>query len=380
MYDLIVKNGTVVDPFRKVHEVQNIYVNNGKIVSPEPETTTYETGKKIIDAEGCYVFPGLIEGHTHLYEGGSEAGYPPDLMLLPNGVTSAIDQGTTGAANFLSFYKQTILHSNVNIRAFLNVSSTGIITEKYIENIDPKFYDSDLIKEHFRKYEDTLIGLKIRMEEESCGIMGIKPLEKTIALAEELNCPVAVHVKNPNVPIPEIANLLRENDTWIHMYQLTGQTIFNEQQKIYPELFQAQKRGVLFDIASGRSAFSFEMIRKSLEQGFRPNLFGTDLVQFNYYEKPIFSLLYTLSLYRSFGFSLDELVEKCTVIPAKLMRLEKQIGSLTPGFDADITIVKIKQSEILFEDRYGDKQKGSELFVPMATIKSGKLFYQSMEF
>ncbi|MBU5583656.1 hypothetical protein KQJ29_28460, partial [Enterococcus sp. S181_ASV_20] len=80
-------------------------------------------------------------------------------MLLPNGVTSAIDQGTAGSANFTSFYNQTILQSKVDIKAFLNISSTGITTEKYIENIDPSFYDRDTIRYLFRKHKDTLICL-----------------------------------------------------------------------------------------------------------------------------------------------------------------------------------------------------------------------------
>ena len=380
VYDLIVKNGIVVDPLRKIHKKQDIYVKNEMFVLPKVDSKGEMHAKKMIDATGCYVFPGLIEGHTHLYEGGSEAGYSPDLMLLPNGVTSAIDQGTAGSANFTSFYNQTILQSKVDIKAFLNISSTGITTEKYIENIDPSFYDRDMIRYLFRKHKDTLIGLKIRMEEASCGEMGITPLAKTIELAEELDCPVAVHIKNPNVPIPEIVNLLRENDTWIHIYQQTGQTIFDQHNFIYPELFEAQKRGVLFDVASGRSAFSFKMIRESMEQGFKPDLLGTDLVQFNYYEKPIFSLLYTMSLYKSFGFTIDELVEKCTVLPAKLMKLDDKIGSLAPGFQADISIVKMKQTDILFEDRHGGKQIGQELLIPMATIKAGRLLYQNIEF
>lgn len=378
MYDLMIKNGTVVDPSQSIHESQSIYIKNGKIMTPIAGKTV--RAKKEVDATGCYVFPGLIEGHTHLYEGGSEAGYAPDLMLLPNGVTSAIDQGTAGAANFASFYRDTIQRTAVNIKAFLNVSSTGITTEKYIENIDPVFYDIDRIKHYFEEYSDTLIGLKIRIEEESCGVMGLEPLRQTIKLAEQLDCPVAVHVKNPNVPIPEIAKLLRKDDTWIHMYQLKGKTIFNDDGHIYPELFEAQKRGVLFDIASGRSGFSFDMIEQSLAQGFKPNLLGTDLVKFNLYERPIFSLLYTMSLYLSFGFSIDELVEKCTVQPAKLMNLTGKIGTLTAGSQADVTIVKLKEHQQLFEDCHGGVHEGNGLLVPMATIKKGRVLYQNIEF
>ena len=156
VYDLIVKNGIVVDPLRKIHKKQDIYVKNEMFVLPKIDGKGEMRAKKIIDATGCYVFPGLIEGHTHLYEGGSEAGYSPDLMLLPNGVTSAIDQGTAGSANFTSFYNQTILQSKVDIKAFLNISSTGITKEKILADIDPSFYDRETNRNLFRKQQETL--------------------------------------------------------------------------------------------------------------------------------------------------------------------------------------------------------------------------------
>ena len=62
------------------------------------------------------------------------------------------------------------------------------------------------------------------------------------------------------------------------------------------------------------------------------------------------------------------------------MKLDDKIGSLAPGFQADISIVKMKQTDILFEDRHGGKQIGQELLIPMATIKAGRLLYQNIEF
>uniref|UniRef100_UPI00403F3310 amidohydrolase family protein n=1 Tax=Candidatus Enterococcus willemsii TaxID=1857215 RepID=UPI00403F3310 len=380
LYDLIIKNGTVIDPSRGIEKKEDIYVYKNKIVSPMLDNNSKINSKKIIDAKGSYVIPGLIENHTHIFYGGSEAGYWPDITLLPQGVTSAIDQGTAGVATFESLYRNIIQNSFMNLKAYLNISSTGIITERYMENIDPAFYDTEMIKTYFEKYNDTLIGLKIRLEDVSCSHLKLKPLEKTLELAEEIGRPVSVHVKKPNVEIPEIAKMLRKDDVWVHMYQLEGRTIFNDKGKIYNELYEAKERGVLFDVASGRSGFSFDMIHRSLKQEFYPDLLGTDLVRFNANEPPLFSLLYTMSIYYNLGFSLKDIIRKCTVLPARLMKMETKIGALESGYQADITILKIKEKKVTFKDKYNGKLRGNYLFVPQATIKNGEIMYRNIEF
>lgn len=67
MYDLLIKNGKIVTA-ESVTE-GNIAVKNGKIRAilikgEEPEA------KKVIDAEGKYVFPGAIDTHAHLNDPG----------------------------------------------------------------------------------------------------------------------------------------------------------------------------------------------------------------------------------------------------------------------------------------------------------------------
>jgi N-acyl-D-amino-acid deacylase len=62
-YDLIIKNGTVIDGSGKPGFNANVGIKNGLIIDIDPALGGVT--KEIIDAEGQIVAPGFIDGHTH---------------------------------------------------------------------------------------------------------------------------------------------------------------------------------------------------------------------------------------------------------------------------------------------------------------------------
>ncbi|MHB1452581.1 MAG: dihydroorotase [Saccharofermentanales bacterium] len=85
---ILIKNGYVVDPVNAANGKSDIYIAEGKISSPFGPP--YD---RIIDAEGLYVFPGLIDAHCHLREPGYE--YREDIE---SGTASAAKGGFTSVA------------------------------------------------------------------------------------------------------------------------------------------------------------------------------------------------------------------------------------------------------------------------------------------
>ena len=63
--DLLIKNGHVFDPKNGLDTVQDISITDGKILQVAPNIEA--TAKKVVDATGLYVSPGLIDIHTHTY-------------------------------------------------------------------------------------------------------------------------------------------------------------------------------------------------------------------------------------------------------------------------------------------------------------------------
>lgn len=68
---LLIKNGTVINPAKKQHEVTDVLVENGVISAIGPNLEA--AGAEVYDATGLYVAPGFIDMHTHLREPGQEA-------------------------------------------------------------------------------------------------------------------------------------------------------------------------------------------------------------------------------------------------------------------------------------------------------------------
>lgn len=87
MYDLLIRNGTLVQP--NGLSVGDLAVADGKIVALEPAIAG--TARADIDASGLHVFPGLIDAHVHFNEPGRSdwEGFATGTQALAaGGVTS----------------------------------------------------------------------------------------------------------------------------------------------------------------------------------------------------------------------------------------------------------------------------------------------------
>ena len=62
MFDLILKNGLIVDPLNGTNEVGDLAVKEGKI---EMIGHDLSNAKEIEDCQGKLVMPGLIDAHMH---------------------------------------------------------------------------------------------------------------------------------------------------------------------------------------------------------------------------------------------------------------------------------------------------------------------------
>lgn len=376
--DIWVRNGTVIDPARGIAVRGNVLIRGNRIIEA-PSSAEIEATKEI-DASGYYVFPGLIDFHTHLFHGGTEIGLQPDLSLLPQGVTTAVDQGSSGTSNCDSFFGGIINQSKLRIFAFLHVSPTGLTTIRHHELVDPTIFDHQRTRVLFDYYKGQLVGLKVRESKEIVGEFGLKPLEATVQMANELGCSVTVHTTNPPCEIDDLAALLRNGDIFTHMYHGTGSNIIADDGTIRKGILDARERGVLFDTADARVHFTFHVARTALNNGFQPDIISSDLIRQSAFEKPLFGLPLVLSKYLSLGLDLETVIKACTATPAIALGMKGQIGTLAPGAYADVAIFQLKDQTMELRDFLGDICICPKILVPRMTILDGKVVYRSIEF
>ena len=375
---ILITGGHVIDPARSVNGKADVFLTGDRISLREKDDAA--PPEVVINADGCLVMPGLVDYHTHVFSGGTDNGCPPDIGTLPNGVTTVVDCGSAGTANYEIFRSSVIANSVVRIKSFLSVSPTGQATLEFDENHDPKYFDEDKMAMLFRRYPDDLLGIKLRISKEVVGDLGFAPLRKALPLAERLSCRVAVHSTNPPGETRELAELFRQGDIFVHAFHGKGSTIIGSDNRVLPEVKAARKRGVIFDAANGKSHFAFTTAVTALADGFAPDIISSDLGWVTLFKQPMVSLPWVMSKYLALGMDLCDIVAACTAAPARLMGMEREIGTLSPGSCADIAIFRLVEQPCEFYDSLGMSRIGQQLLMPQATIRAGRIVFRQVNF
>ncbi len=370
MHTLKITGGMVYNPLINRFEKRDIAVDGKKIADYTDGEATYT-----VDAAGCYVTPGLIDYHCHLFSFVPSGNVPADLACLPYGVTTAVDAGSCGAPVYPSFHKLEVERAHVSIKAYLNIASLGILSQKCKETPKRESIDREMIFEMFQRYPGELVALKLR---NSIGIIDAgdeEPLRTMVELGEELSVPVVAHMTNPAVSCVKAADILRPGDVFCHMYQGNGDTILEENGKVKESLWDARKRGVIFDACNGNMNFSFRIAEKAMEQGFLPDIISTDLTSMSFHKFFVHDMPRLLSKYIMMGMSLEDVLQRVTLMPAKQLNQVRELATLDSGTVADIAIFRLENDRVIFRDREGQERIGDQLLQPKMTIKDGTILW-----
>jgi dihydroorotase len=379
-YCILIKNGRVIDPARGIDRVGDILTLDGNIVPFSPEQAAQAVD--VLDAKDCLVVPGLIDFHAHLAGGMSDHGVNPDLMGLPNGITSAVDAGSLGTAGVEAFIRGIIAPSEMTLKCFMHVAAIGVTTGMYQENPDPALYDRDNIPYLLEKFPGEILGLKLRMGKTFSDGLGLGPLVETKKICRETGRPLCLHLRElTEFTYTDALRNLDAGDILCHFYQaMGGHSMLDGNGKVLSAFREARSGGILFDSAVAGTNHHLPVMKRAFEEGFYPDIIGTDVVKKTVYRNVVFGLLYVMSKHLALGMPLAEVIRSCTETPARAMNLEGKIGALSPGSAADIAILKIREGPITFHDAWGNRVEGAGLFLPQVTIKAGRIVYKRIEF
>ena len=372
MYDILIKNGVVIDPSQGLHEKRDIAITKGKIESMEKDISS-DKAREIIDASEHIVTPGLIDIHVHVYPGVSHYGIDADTHALAHGVTTVMDAGSSGADTFEGFRRYVVNVSDTRIVAFLNISTMGMISPRVGELEDLRFADVEKAVEVIERNRDIIQGVKVRMSRSIVGDNGIQPLLLAKRAAEAVKMPIMVHVGNTPMPLADILGEMRRGDILTHCFHGSENGILDNQGNILDAVSEAVKKGVNLDVGHGRGSFSFNVAEKALAQGVSPQTISSDLHHYNVFG-PVYNLATTVSKFLYLGLSLNEALSKVTVTPAKLLGIDEELGNLRKGSIADVSIFKLKKGNFSFLDTVGKTVVGNRLLKPAAVVKGGKVY------
>jgi len=419
MNPLHIKNGRVIDPVNGTDQVRDVFLSDGRIVERLP-------GKaEIIEAAGKLVTPGLIDLHVHLREPGrsdketietgtraAARGGFTSVVCMPNTTPAADNTGT------IAFIKQRTAEGGC-----VNVFPTGAISKELKgEELAPigslkkagvvaitddghcvqnnelmrraveyaKMFDLPVM-DHCQDY--NLVADGVMHEGHWSVALGLRGwpasgedviVARNILLAELADW----HVHCQHISSARSVALIREakkrgvkisGEACPHHFTLTDESVktYDTNFKMNPPLRSERDRQALIE---GLADGTIECICSD----HAPHCSYEKEVEFDLAPFGIIGLetelALSLALVHKKFLTLPQLVEKLTVNPARLLRLNK--GTLSFGADADVTIIDPDREWTYDVEQTASKSRNSPFHgwelkgKAVATIVGGKVVWR----
>jgi dihydroorotase len=374
-YDLLLQGGHVIDAKNHISAVRDVAIRDGKIAAVEARIDPAQAFK-VVNLRGLYVSPGLVDIHVHVYAGtGERNSYAGDNSLYPDGfmprvgVTTVADAGCSGWRNFEDFKQRVIDRAKTRVLVFLNIVGNGMRGPKFENDLNDM--EVKPAAEMAQKYKGVIVGIK------TAHYAGPEwtPVEHAVEAGTIANIPVMVDfgANRPERPMPElVTKKLRPGDIYTHCYS----GLRNEQTEsghVNPAMFEGRKRGVIFDVGHGGGSFAWRIAVPAMKEGFLPDSISTD-IHIGSMNSGMKDMTNVMSKFLVMGMPLDEVVAKSTWNPAREIHHE-ELGNLSVGSPADVTVLRLEQGSFGYTDMYGARLKGDKKLVAELTLRDGKVVY-----
>ncbi|MBN1816764.1 MAG: amidohydrolase/deacetylase family metallohydrolase [Sedimentisphaerales bacterium] len=375
-YDLLIKAGRVIDPSAGLDGKMDIGIAEGKISDVSPDLDA-DSAREVIDAGRWIVTPGLIDLHAHaLFLNGYGLGADLDQVCRSSGVTTLVDGGSSGAATFPVLKEQLIDSCETRIRSFLHISTIGLADLTVGESTYLDLHKPEQAAETARAFPETIVGIKVRQQAEAVGGNGLEPLKLAKQAALQAGgIRTMVHVTHPPLPLKHMLELMDPGDVVTHFLHGRGMGILDEDGGLSGCVFEARKRGILFDVGHGTNHLDFNIARLAIERGFFPDTISTDLTRKNM-AGAVKNLPHTLSKFLNLGMALGSVIACATHNPARILGMEGSIGTIKKGAIADIAMFQLESGNFMFKDSQGNDLAGEIRLAPVCTICKGAVTWQ----
>jgi dihydroorotase len=374
-YDLLLRGAHVIDPKSNISAIRDVAILNGRIAAVA-ERLDPAAAVKTVDVSGLFVTPGLVDMHEHVYAGTGERGsYAGDNSVYPDGftfrvgVTTVADAGCSGWRNFEDFKDRIVDRSQTRVLAFLNIVGAGMRGAKFENNLADM--EAAPTAEMALRYRNLIVGVKV------AHYAGPEwtPVERAVEAGTRAKIPVMVDFGDSRPERPSIelwTKKLRPGDIYTHCYS----GLRNEQDEsghVNPAMFEARKRGVIFDVGHGGGSFAWRIAVPAIQQGFPPDSISTDLHtgSMNAGMKGMDNLM---SKFLAMGLALKDVVAESTWNPAREI-LREDLGNLSPGAVADVTVLRLERGDFGYTDMYGARLKSNRKLTAELTLRDGKVVW-----
>jgi dihydroorotase len=374
----LLRGGRVLDPGNNLDGQLDVRVNDGIVDAVGADLAA--DGATVIDVKNLFVMPGLIDVHLHLMKGLGAFGVDPDIFGVSSGVTTVVDAGSAGHSLLNVFRNYVTNNAKTRVLNYVNLSTLGGVTGPgYSILADPRLIDEDKIEQAVETNRDIIVGIKIMATGGALGSQGLKPLERARKLGDALKLPLLVHIgeswtkDTAPVHVGDVLKYLHAGDIVTHMFTVHPGGLLDGNGKLWPQVRDAKESGVLMDVGHGLHNLNFDVARKVLDQGLRPDGVSTDGHRGNR-AGPVYDLPTTMAKLMALGFSLKQVIEMATVNAARLLRRENDLGSIRVGQPAEISVLRLEEREWKAVDSQKGAIQARQALVPVYAIRGQSVY------
>ncbi len=400
---ILITGGRIVDPSQNLDGPGDLLIEDGKITAIDgPGKIPASRARRIIDARGLYVLPGLIDIHVHLREPGLEY-----KETIETGSRAAVAGGFTSVACMANTHP-------VNDTPYV----TAFIREKAKATAACRVFPIGAVTKGLKGEELAEIGGMVAegaraISDDGMPVMNSYLMRKAMDYAKAFGVPIISHAEDLNLVGQGVVN----ESAWSNQLGLRGNPAAAEEIMVAREVALCRLTRAPVHIAHISTIEGLEHVRRAKEDGLpvtaeasphhltlneghvqgydtafkmAPPLRGEDdvealrtgvaqglidviatdhaphgmidkAVEFDQAANGIIGLQtalpLTFQLVEDGNIPLKRWVESLTSAPARLLNLP--YGTLQPGRDADVTILRAGREWQLTEDRILSKSRNS---------------------
>lgn len=255
--DLLIKNGTVVTPGGRMRA--DVWVENERIaaIAAPAELPAQVSARRIIDASGLYILPGIMDPHVHFRDPGHT--YKEDFSTgsaaaAAGGVTTVYDMPnnlprTVGAAELEEKLRA------IQNRAHVDYALYGLVTQENCAQL------RSLADSGVRGFK-CLMGISVMNTPTGRDV----DIWKALQILKETGCALSVHAEDTQV-CAEIRQQLRQAGRSDALAHLESHPTISETLAVERAIMVAQASGGRIHIAHISAAETVGLIRRAKMQG-----------------------------------------------------------------------------------------------------------------
>ena len=310
------------------------------------------------------MLPGLLDIHAHYAQDDRGA-----HICLSDGVTGWVDAGSAGADNIEEMVA-VARSAPQSARILLNIGRGGVIPEG--DTADISMANVEVAKAAIASNLDYVVGVKARL---TSGVTAndIVVIRRAQEVASYFNLPLMIHMGQSESSMASLVAELKPGDVVTHMYAPPPNAIINNDGRIFPEILEARRRGIWFDVANGRTDhLRWDTFDAIMETGFWPDTISTDGFSTSRSAPGVRDYPNIMSKFLNFGMSLNAVVAASTQNPSRVFPFLRDKGTLNIGAPADVAILDLREGEFEFIDNYENVRPGNQRLFPFETVLAGR--------